>query len=184
MARSALILVDLQNDYLPDGDWPVDGMEAAVQSARGLLTRARDTGLPVFHIRHEATSPTAPFFRPGTKGADIVADLSPRADEPVIHKHRPNSFYETDLKTRLHDAEVTHVILAGAMTQMCIDATARAARDFGFGVTVAQDACAARAINWNGVTVPASQVQATILSALKMSYARVLPTGEIITAMA
>jgi nicotinamidase-related amidase len=128
----------------------------------------------VVHIRHEATTPTARFFRPGTDGAAIHASVAPKNGEVVILKHRPNSFHETELHATLRAAGITSLTLIGAMTQMCIDATARAARDLGYEVTLVADACGAKATSFGNTNLSAPQVQAAYLSALEMSYATVV----------
>jgi nicotinamidase-related amidase len=170
----ALLLVDIQNDYFTNGLWPVDHMDQVAARAAEVLQEARDAGRLVIHIRHEALSDTAPFFRPGTAGAGIHNSVAPLPDEDVILKHRPNSFVGTDLQARLQQAGVTAVTVIGAMTQMCIDATARAARDLGYEVTLVADACGARSMAFGDVTLTAEQVQAAFLKPLEMSYARIL----------
>lgn len=179
MTTAALVVVDLQNDYLTDGSWPLDQVDDAIDTTRDLLDWARGNDTPIIHIRHEATSDQAPFFRPGTPGAGSVPRVAAQGEEPTVHKHRPNAFHETDLLDRLKNLGTQQVILAGAMSQMCIDATARAARDFGFDVTVAHDACAAKEAAFNGVTVPAPQVHAAFMAALGLAYADVKAAAEI-----
>lgn len=176
MSRSALVLVDIQNDYFEDGRWPVAKMPEVAENAARLLSSFRDRGLPVIHVRHEFESAGAPFFVAGTPGAEIHPSVAPAAGETVIVKRKANSFRDTSLKERLDGAGVTDVVICGAMTQMCIDATTRAAADFGYAVTVVSDACGAKAQAFEGVEVPAEQVQAAILAPLAMSYARVVPT--------
>lgn len=171
---NALILVDIQNDYFTGGLWPVDNMGRVASDAASVLQEARAAGEMVVHIYHEASSDSAPFFRPGTSGAQIHAAVAPLADEAVILKHRPNSFYETDLHAQLQAAGITHVTIIGAMTQMCIDATARAARDLGYDVTLVANACGAKALSFNGVHLSAAEVQAAFLGPLSMSYAKVI----------
>ena len=175
MTARALILVDIQNDYFPGGGWEVAGMEAAAENAARLLLAARAAGETVVHIRHEATVPEAPFFRPGTPGAEIAPVVAPEAGEMVLTKHRPNSFLGTGLDEVLRAAGVETVTVCGAMSQMCIDATARAAADLGFKVTVVSDACGARAMSFDGVDVPAEAVHAAFMAALGSSYAKVVP---------
>lgn len=176
--KTALILIDIQNDYFKGGLWPLHNMNVAATNAARLLTNARDTGRMVIHIRHEGTE-TAPFFRPKTKGAQIHDAVAPLPDELVILKHRPNSFHETNLLAQLQIAGITHVQIVGAMAQMCIDATARAAKDFGFDVTVIADACAAKAVDWNDTAVPAPLVLASFMAALSGTYAHVVNTKEV-----
>jgi len=180
MPDTALILIDIQNDYFPGGSWEVDRMETVAANAARLLDHARGKGDLVIHIRHEAGSDKAPFFRPGTPGAQINDSVRPQETEAVVLKHRPNSFHETDLLDRLRDAGVTTLTICGAMTQMCVDATTRAAVDHGFKTTVVSDACGAKATSFGGVDVPAKVVQAAFLAPLEMSYAKVLTTDEFL----
>ena len=170
----ALILVDIQNDYFESGLWPVDDMDLVASTACKVLEQARADGDLVLHVYHEATSDTAPFFRPDTYGAKIHNSVAPLPDEATILKHRPNSFHETNLLEHLTAAGITDVTIIGAMTQMCIDATSRAARDFGFNVTLIADACGAKAQSFGDVHLSAQQVQAAILGPLEMSYARII----------
>lgn len=176
MPKSALILVDIQNDYFEGGRWPVDKMPDVAANAARLLARARDKGQTVFHVRHEFLSDDAPFFRPSTPGAEIHSAVAPKEGEAVILKHRPNSFHNTSLQQDLKAAGITDVVICGAMSQMCIDATARAAADLGFGVTVVEDACGAKEQTFREHALAAPQVHAAFMAALNGSYARVLST--------
>ena len=78
---------------------------------------------------------------------------------------------------------IERVVITGMMTHMCVDATARAAADFGFQVIVAEDACATRDLKYGDVTVPADHVQKAFLAALK-SYGRVMKADELIAFLA
>jgi nicotinamidase-related amidase len=66
----------------------------------------------------------------------------------------------------LTTAGISHVILAGMMTHMCVDATTRAAFDLGFQCTLAHDACATRSLSFGETLVPAHQVHAAFVAAL------------------
>ncbi|KJS17381.1 MAG: Isochorismatase [Hoeflea sp. BRH_c9] len=171
MTDTALVLVDIQNDYFDGGRWTLSKMDQASDKAARVLQHAREHGIMVVHIHHEIPSDQAPFFRPGSKGAEIHPKVAPIAGEDVILKHKPNSF----LNTRLHDAlgsrGISKLTIIGAMSQMCVDATTRAAADLGYKVTVVHDACAARDAGFDGVTVPAAQVHAAFMSALDGTYA-------------
>lgn len=123
-------------------------------------------------------SDAAPFFHPGTAGSEIHVSVQPTGTEDVIEKSRPNSFVGTELKTLLRDRNVEKLTVCGAMSQMCVDATVRAAVDLGFKVTVAQDACAAAPVSHDGIDVPAEMVHAAIMAPLAASYALVQPTTE------
>lgn len=178
MTKTALILIDIQNDYFDGGLMALDGMDAAAANAARLLAGARARREPVFHVRHIAGS-DAPFFRPGTTGSEIHASVRPDRGEAVIEKNRPNSFVGTGLYAALRKAEVERVILCGAMSQMCVDATARAAADMGFAVTVVADACAAASVTYGGVSVPSEHVHAAIMAPLAASYGNVVKTDDV-----
>lgn len=176
---TALLLVDIQNDYFPGGAMEVVGAtEATIQAAK-LLAAFRAKSLPVVHVRHIAARPGATFFLPGTSGAEIHPSVRPEADEPVFQKHFPNSFRETRLLEHLHGAGISRLVVAGMMTHMCIDTTVRAAVDLGFACSLAHDACATRSLSFNGVQLPAETVQVAYLAALDGLFAKVLSAGEL-----
>lgn len=183
MTKTALILVDIQNDYFSGGLWPVDGMEHVGLKAAQLLGHAREKGVLILHVRHEIPSADAPFFKPGSAGAQIHPSVAPIGEEAVILKHKPNSFLGTALKDRLDDASITDVIIAGAMSQMCIDATTRAASDFGYSVTVVQDACGAKSVAFKNESVSAQNVHATIMGALAGTYATVSDCHDVLACL-
>jgi nicotinamidase-related amidase len=179
MTETALILIDIQNDYFDGGLMALDGMDAAAANAARLLAGARTRQEPVFHIRHIAGSTDAPFFRPGTMGSEIHKTVRPDPLETVLEKNRPNAFVGTGLEAALRKAGIEHVTLCGAMSQMCVDATARTAADMGFAVTVVGDACAAASVSFGGVSVPSGHVHAAIMAPLAASYGKVVTTDDI-----
>jgi nicotinamidase-related amidase len=180
MANTALIIVDLQNDYFQGGKWQLEGTEEATKNAVKLLEKFRSNNLPIVHIRHEFPTSDAPFFAPNSEGVKVHPSVKELDNEPVVVKHQINSFRETNLKETLEGLAVDSVVICGAMSHMCIDAVTRAANDFGYNCAVAHDACATLALEFNGVTVPASQVHAAFMSALDFAYANVLSTEEIL----
>jgi len=98
----------------------------------------------------------------------------------VVVKHKANGFLDTGLKEILDRYETENIIIAGAMSNMCVDAVTRAASDLGYKCSVAHDACAARDLTFNGITVPASQVHTAFMAALNSGYARVAGADELI----
>ncbi|OXY82197.1 cysteine hydrolase family protein [Oceanimonas doudoroffii] len=178
MKQRGLIVIDLQNEYLPTGKLPLSGIEAAVANAVRILADAREQGIPVFHIRHEFSGSEAPFFVPGTDGVNIMPAVAPAENEPVIVKNHVNSFRETDLKQRLDAQGVEEVVIIGAMSHMCVDAGVRAAADMGYPVTVLHDACATLDLTYGGVTAPAAQVHAAMMAAFEFGYASVISTDD------
>ncbi|EQB16343.1 cysteine hydrolase family protein [Novosphingobium lindaniclasticum] len=181
MSKRAIIVVDLQNDYWPSGKFSLDGIEEAAANAARVIKSARDSRDEVIHVRHEFTDPTMPFFNPGTNGVEINPVVQPIGDETIITKNYPNSFKETGLKQHLVEQGVAEVVIVGAMSHMCIAATARAASDFGFKTVVVHDACATRDVEFNGATVPAADVHTANMSALAFAYADVVATDEYVS---
>ncbi|MGA5486066.1 cysteine hydrolase family protein [Pseudomonas siliginis] len=184
MAKQALIVVDIQNDYFPQGKWPLVGADAAADNAARLIAAFREAGDSVVHIRHEFTSDDAPFFTPGSEGAKLHPKVLNRADEPVVLKHFVNSFRETELKSVLDEHGITDLVVVGSMSHMCVDGITRAAADMGYSVTVIHDACASRDLEFNGLTVPAAHVHAAFMAALGFAYASVVSTEEFLSSNA
>lgn len=178
MSKRAVVVVDLQQEYLPTGKLALEGIHEALANAARVIADARTRGDMVISIRHESTEPGAPFFEPGTEGVRIHESVAPAEGEPVIVKHFPNSFLKTNLKEMLDEKGIEEVTVVGAMSHMCIDATTRAASDFGYRTKVVHDACATREIEFRGETVPAAQVHAALMSALAFGYAAVVSTDE------
>ena len=177
---SGLLLIDLQNDYFPGGRMALVGIQEAAANAHRLLNRYRERQWPVIHVQHLAVRPGAGFFLPETEGAAIHALLAPRAGEDVVQKHFPNAFRATPLRDLLEQKSVPRLVMCGAMSHMCIDATARAAFDLGFDCTVAEDACATRDLSFGGRTIPAADVHGAFMAALSSPYARVVSTRVIL----
>lgn len=178
MAKQALILVDIQNDYFPSGKWPLVGIEAAADQAAKVLAAFRERGDLVVHVRHEFESADAPFFAPGSDGAKIHGKVANLPGEPVVLKHFVNSFRDTDLKAILDQHGIDSVVVVGHMSHMCVDGVVRAAADFGYTVTVLHDACATLDLEFNGVKVPAAQVHAAYMASFAFAYAEVASTSE------
>ncbi len=177
---TALILIDIQNDYFPGGAGELEGPIEASRRARQLLDHFRQTHQLLVHIQHISIRPGARIFLPGTSGAEIHENVRPLAGEVVFQKHYPNSFRDTPLLDHFKREGVTRVVICGMMTHMCVDATTRAAFDFGFECWIASDACATKAMTFGGQTIPAQHVHGSFLAALASMYGKVLSVAEII----
>jgi nicotinamidase-related amidase len=97
MAKTALIIVDIQNDYFSGGKFTLTGMDEAADNAAILIDNARKNGDLVIHVRHEFPTGDAPFFAPGSEGAKIHKKVQNIAGEHVIVKNHINAFRNTDL---------------------------------------------------------------------------------------
>lgn len=179
--KKGLIIIDIQNDYFEGGTMTLVNSDKACENAKLILDRFRYENLPVIFIQHIATRSSATFFLPETKGAEIHKTLNPLANEKVIIKHFPNSFRETDLLDYLREKQITDLVICGMMTHMCVDATTRAAKDYGFDITVIGDACATKDLEINGHIVTADNVQNSFLAALNYFYSTVKTTGQYLS---
>lgn len=148
VSKAALIVVDMQNDFLlEDSPLVTPGGLAILPNLKRLIAACREQQVPVIYTAHLHESPqldgglTAEWWPElkrgealvsGTKGADIHSDLKPRSEEKTILKHRYSAFYNTDLETILRCLKVESLIVAGVMTNICCESTARDAfyRDF------------------------------------------------------
>ncbi len=179
----ALLLIDLQNDYFPGGRLELVGIETAAARAQTLLQAFRKSGRHIFHVQHFAVGPGATFFLPETPGVEIHKSVQPLPKEPVIQKHFPNSFRNTGLLGAFRRTGIKDLVICGAMTHMCIDATTQAAFDYGLRCQVIHDACATRNLVFEGLEVPAAQVHAAFMAALKARYAQVLSLEDFLATL-
>ena len=180
MAR-ALLIIDIQNDYFPGGAYPLVEPEAAARAAQRVLERFRERGEPVVHLRHVWDAPDAAFMRPGTDGVEIHPLVAPADGEAVIDKSEPNGFLGTGLAEHLRGDGIDELVVTGMMSSMCVDATARAAADDGFAVTVVHDACAAPDLAFEGREVPGDAVHAAFMAALADGYASVVSADSVVS---
>ena len=170
-ARTALVVIDMQRDFLEPGGFgetlgnDVGLLRAAIEPCRRILDAARRAGLLVIHTREGhrpdlADAPPAKVHRGepvlrigdagpmgrilirGEPGHDIVADLYPAPGEPVIDKPGKGAFHATDLEQILRNAGVDTLIVCGVTTEVCVHATIREGNDRGYRCVALADACA------------------------------------------
>ncbi|WP_099353706.1 cysteine hydrolase family protein [Fredinandcohnia onubensis] len=178
---TALIIVDIQNDYFANGKMELVNPDKAAANAAKVLDWFRQNNKDnIFHVQHIAASPELGFFLPNTEGAEIHETVLPLEHENLIIKNFPNSFLKTDLESKLREKGVTKVVVVGMMTHMCIDATVRAAVDLGFETLLIEDACATRDLEYQGKVVPAEQVHTAFVSAVGSLYCAVSSTEEFL----
>ena len=169
LGDSALVMIDCQNTYR-SGVMALVGIEEALAEAAILLSRARDQGAYIFHIAHDS-GPGSPYDYSAEIG-QIADPVAPRDGEAVIIKNKPNAFFGTDLHDRLQAVGRQNLILAGFMTHMCVNSTARAAFNLGYRTTVVGNATATRDLpGRDGGVLPASALQDASLAALSDLFA-------------
>ncbi|WP_375465563.1 cysteine hydrolase family protein [uncultured Methylobacterium sp.] len=170
LATTALVIIDMQRDFLEPGGFgaslgnDVSLLAAAVPPTRALLAAARAAGILVVHTREghrpdlsdappaklERGAPTARIGEPGPMGRilirgepghDIVPALRPQAGEPVIDKPGKGAFYATDLAEILEARAIATLLVCGVTTEVCVHTTVREANDRGYRCVVVSDAC-------------------------------------------
>lgn len=177
LSDSTLIMIDLQNTYTR-GVMELDGVDAALDHAAELLERGRSAGIPIIHIQHDAGA-GSPYDVRSEIGA-IVDRVAPRQGEAVIVKTFPNSFVQTDLDERLKAGPAHNLLLAGFMTHMCVNSTARGAFNLGYATTVVAGATATRALPGITESVAAATVQAASLAAIADLFGVVVPDAAAV----
>jgi len=176
LGDSALVMIDCQNTYR-EGVMTLVGVEEALAEAAKLLGRARDSGARIFHIAHDS-GPGSPYDYSAPIG-QIADPVAPRPGEPVIIKGKPNAFVGTDLHDQLQAAGCQNLILAGFMTHMCVNSTARGAFSLGYRTTVVGNATATRDLpGRNGGVLSAADLHDASLMALTDLFAIVVDGAD------
>jgi nicotinamidase-related amidase len=175
LAGSALVMIDLQNTYT-QGVMALEKVEPAIEEAARLLDRARAAGSTIVHVQHEAGAGT-PYDTHAEIG-EIVDAVAPKPGEHRVVKNFPSSFVQTDLEEFLRGAGVTNLVLAGFMTHMCVNSTARSAFNLGFAPTVVAGATATRSLPGPDGAVAAASLQSASLAALSDMFAVVVPDSS------
>jgi biuret amidohydrolase len=168
--RAALVIIDMQRDFLEPGGFgealgnDVSRLQAVVEPCRQVLVAARRTGMLVIHTReghrpdlsdappHKvqrgdpasrigAPGPMGRILVRGEPGHDIIPELYPLPNEPVIDKPGKGAFYQTDLELMLGNRNVDTLFVCGVTTEVCVNTTVREANDRGFRCIVLSDCC-------------------------------------------
>ena len=190
--RTALLMIDMQRDFLEPGGFgaalgnDLAPVRAIVPAAMRLLDAARAAGLLVVHTR-ECHAPDlsdcppvkrergAPALRIGDSGpmgrilirgepgCEIVAELAPLDGEAVIDKPGKGAFYATGLPELLRAHAITHILLAGVTTEVCVQTTMREANDRGYDCLLVEDATASYFPEFKAATLAMVRAQGAIV---------------------
>lgn len=175
---TALVIVDVQNDYFLGGLNTLVNAQEALEKIKGLLGVFREKQQLVIHVRHVSLHKDARFFLPDTKGSEIHEALSPFESEPVIIKHKADSFLGTNLKEVLDQNGIKRLVMCGMMSHHCIDTTVRSGSS-NYEIVLVHDACATKDLSFKGETIKAEVVQKTFMAALQ-GFAKVVSAQEIL----
>jgi nicotinamidase-related amidase len=154
----ALLVIDMQNDFvLPEARLCVRGALATVPTIAAAVDRFRRSGWPVIWVVREHAADGSdlerlraeelqgdPVLVAGTAGAEIVAGLSPRSDEPRVVKKRWSAFMQTELDWLLRRRGVDRIAVSGTQIPNCLRATVFDAVSHDYRVALLTDACSAQ----------------------------------------
>jgi nicotinamidase-related amidase len=169
-----LIVIDVQNDYFPRGANPLPRSLAALENVKKAIAKYRAQGEAIIYIQHLSVRAGANFFAPGTVGAEIHNEIAPNANDAIVEKNYPNSFFKTNLEEILSALNAEKLTICGMMTQMCVDATVRAAKEKGYEIELIEDACAANDMKYKDETISADLVHKSFIGALNGVYADII----------
>lgn len=192
---TALLIVDMQRAFLDPGEaMEVPAARDVVPQIQSLLALFRGHDLPVvfteftyaeavpllighLHPEHRRAAPGAPrgFGRPssscllGEANVHVVPELAPRPDELVVTKHYYDGFNGTPLDHALRARGITHLVLTGTMTDICVLATVVGGMNREYRMTVVEDATATLS----------PEIQHAALNVIRRAYARVLTAKQV-----
>ncbi len=177
--ETALIVIDIQNEYF-DGKMPIaDGMKVLTQS-RKLVDFAHAHAMPVFFVRHEGPA-DGPLFAKDHFLSEFHPELLPVEGDITITKATPSSFVGTDLDAQLKAKGTKTLIVCGLMTHMCVSSTARDAVPLGYEVIIPQDATATRSLaTWDNNVVDSKDLQRAALAAVADVFAEIKTTQQVL----
>ncbi|MFC1234243.1 cysteine hydrolase family protein [Vibrio sp. F74] len=144
MNQKALIVIDLQYDYFPEGKFPLWNTKQTLMNVKSSINKANSLSIPVIHVQHIADPARgiSPFFNEGTAGAEIhmdVVNIAPNGD--VVIKHFADAFFKTNLEETLNNYGVDELLICGMMTQNCVTHTAISKSAEKYRVSILSDAC-------------------------------------------
>lgn len=178
-SRAALLIIDVQQG-LDDPYWGERNNPEAEKRMAELLAAWRAAGRPVIHVQHSSTNPNSPLAE-GKPGHALKPEVLPAAGEPLFHKSVNSAFIGTDLEKHLRENGIESLVIAGLTTDHCVSTTARMAANFGFRVTVVEDATATHERRGpDGTKYSADLMHRAALASLHEEFARILSTKQVI----
>jgi nicotinamidase-related amidase len=171
----ALLVIDVQNEYFT-GALPITHPAGHLEQILNVMDRAQGR-VPTVVIQHTLERPDAPFFRKGTKTWELHPEVAKRPHELAIEKTLPGSFTNTGLEDWLRERGISTVTIAGYMTHMCCDTTARQAVHRGFTVEFLSDATGTLPLSNSAGKVTAEELHRAILCSQQMLLSEVLSSS-------
>jgi nicotinamidase-related amidase len=175
--KRALLVIDVQREYF-EGAFPIRHPVGHLESILAAMDDARKASLPTVLIRHHQPDPDSPVFRHGSDMWQLHDEVASRHHDVLIDKQLPGSFTNTSLGEFLKRHEIDTVSIAGYMTQICCDTTARQAFHLGYQVEFLSDATGTLDVANKAGSVTAEQLHESILVAQQMFISDVIDRAE------
>ena len=175
--NEAVLVIDVQNEYFT-GKLPVTYPPGSFEKILAVMDHAHAVHIPVAVIRHTNPAPAAATFQKGTIGWELHDEIKRRPADIILEKNLPGSFTGTILGDWLKEHKISTVTIAGYMTQMCCDTTARQAFHRGYKVNFLADATGTLAITNTAGSVSDEELHRAILVTQAMVFSRVLTVSE------
>lgn len=190
-SRTALLVIDMQYDFVSNEGYlgkkgqKLDVVQETVPAVKSMINHFREYGMRVIYtqtVHHRYTntenwvSRTAQksldpsICRPGTWGAEILEELKPMQDEPVVIKHRYDAFLDTDMHLILRAAGIENLVIVGTQTNLCVDSTARRAYMMDYTTIVVEDC----------VSTPEVEFHKPMLDNFQKNFGYVMSSKEVI----
>jgi nicotinamidase-related amidase len=180
MPKRALIVIDVQNEYMEGGALPISDppTETSLANIGRAMDAASASGVPVIVVRHGSTGDDDGSFVPGSETWQLHPEIERRSRDHLIEKELPGSFTGTSLGDVLDAAEIDTVSITGYMTHMCVDTTARQAAHRGLAVEILNDATGTLALENSGGSATGEELHRATLVAQGQFFADVLSTDD------
>ncbi|MEM8946194.1 MAG: cysteine hydrolase family protein [Planctomycetota bacterium] len=176
----ALLVIDVQREYF-DGALPITHPAGHLEGILRVMDEAAQANVPTAVIRHHQADPESPIFRLNSDMWQLHPDVEQRPRDALIEKQLPGSFTNTNLEAWLKGVAATTVSIAGYMTHMCCDTTARQAFHRGYQVEFLRDATGTLRVENEAGAADAEQLQTSTLVAQQMFISEVVATDDWLT---
>ncbi|MEM6690831.1 MAG: cysteine hydrolase family protein [Planctomycetota bacterium] len=171
----ALLVIDVQMEYF-EGALPISHPSGHLSKITETMDVAAESGVPVILVRHHQADPGSPIFRKDSDQWQLHPEVESRPYDLLIDKTLPGSFTGTNLESWLKEHSIDTVCIAGYMTHMCCDTTARQAFHRGYKVEFLSDATGTLAVENQAGKATAEQLQESTLVAQQMFISEVIDT--------
>jgi nicotinamidase-related amidase len=175
--KRALLVIDVQMEYFT-GKMPVTHPQGSFDNILAAMDGAAAHGIPTILVQHSAPRPESATFRRGSREWEIHEKVLAKPHDRIVEKSLPGSFTGTGLDELLRSMGVDTVVIAGYMTQMCCDTTARQALHLGYAVEFLSDATGTLDVSNSAGSVTAEELHRAILVTQQMRFSRVLTTAN------